>query len=118
MAQRLVRKICSHCKTSYVPTENERANLGGEAKELFRGTGCEMCLNSGYQGRHGIYELMPITHAVRQQILKSPESTQLQAVAMSEGMLTLRDHGKSLALQGVTSLEEIWRVTRATESEV
>jgi general secretion pathway protein E len=119
MAQRLVRKICSHCKTSYTPTDSERSNFkSGELLQLYRGSGCEMCLNSGFQGRHGIYELMPVTHAVRQQILKSPEATGLQAVAISEGMHTLRDHGKALALQVVTTLEEVWRVTRATESEV
>jgi general secretion pathway protein E len=118
MAQRLVRKICTHCKSSYSPTASERANFKhGENVLLYRGAGCQNCLNSGFQGRHGIYELMPITHAVRQQILKSPEATQIQTVAINEGMQTLRDHGKELARLGITTLEEVWRVTRAQESE-
>ncbi len=121
MAQRLVRRICPSCKIAYTPTPVERAQITFSSNDpasqvLYRGQGCSNCLNSGYQGRHGIYELMPITNAVRKQILKSPEATQIQNVAISEGMSTLRENGKNLVRQGITSLEEIWRVTRAEES--
>lgn len=120
MAQRLVRRICEHCKTAYEPTPIELANLKVTQKELpngvlYRGKGCANCLHSGFHGRHGIYELMPITGAVRKQILKSPESTQIQAVAMAEGMTSLRDNGCMLARSGLTTIEEVWRVTRGEE---
>ncbi|MBS0654282.1 MAG: type II secretion system ATPase GspE [Verrucomicrobia bacterium] len=117
MAQRLVRKICPLCKTSYTPTASERDTLKEiEANKLYKGAGCSSCLGSGYQGRHGVYELMPITNAVRKQILHSPEATQIQNVACAEGMMTLRSHSQSLALQGITTMEEVWRVTRAEET--
>lgn len=120
MAQRLVRKICPLCRTAYTPTASEQINLKMSPKEaentkLYRGTGCNACLGSGFQGRHGVYELMPITNAIRKQILKSPEATQIQNVAISEGMVTLRAHSQDLATQGITTLEEAWRVTRAEE---
>src|SRR5262249_53399491 len=123
MAQRLVRKICPACKTSYTPTESELNNLKITRKDLpggvlYKGMGCASCLHSGYLGRHGIYELMPITSNVRKQILKSPEASQLQQVASLDGMTTLRDSSRLLALQGITSTEEVWRVTRADEEAV
>ncbi|MBS0637031.1 MAG: type II/IV secretion system protein [Verrucomicrobia bacterium] len=120
MAQRLVRTICPACKTAYKPTASELANLKitpdmlPEGK-LYRGEGCPSCLGSGFQGRHGIYELMPLTPNVRKQVLKSPEATQIQATALEDGMMTLRECGRSLAIKGITTTEEVWRVTRAEE---
>jgi len=120
MAQRLVRKICPHCKTTYEPTPAELANIKATKNELkngmlYRGKGCSHCLNSGFHSRHGIYELMPVTSAIRKQILISPESSQLQLVAQAEGMQTLRDNGCALVKEGVTTIEEVWRVSRGEE---
>jgi general secretion pathway protein E len=120
MAQRLLRKICPHCKVAYVPTQSELNNLKVSIKDLpggvlYRGTGCANCMQSGFYGRHGIYELMPVSANVRKQILKSPESSQIQAVAIAEGMKTLRDSGLELVMQGITTIEEVWRVTRGEE---
>jgi len=120
MAQRLVRTICSACKAAYTPTQSELSNLKITQKMLpegvlFRGKGCPSCVGSGFQGRHGIYELMPISHHIRKQILKSPEATQIQAKAIEEGMNTLRENGCNLAIQGLTTTEEVWRVTRGEE---
>jgi general secretion pathway protein E len=120
MAQRLVRTICPACKTSYTPTASELANLkitSGMLPEgkLYRGKGCPSCVGSGFQGRHGIYELMPLTANVRKQVLKSPEATQIQATALEDGMTTLRECGRALAIKGLTTTEEVWRVTRAEE---
>lgn len=120
MAQRLVRKICSACKTPYEPTASELANLKCSQKELpggvlYRGAGCQQCLHSGFHGRHGVYELMPISANVRKQILKSPEATQIQTAAIQEGMTTLRDNGCELVKLGLTTIEEVWRVSRGEE---
>lgn len=120
MAQRLVRTICPACKTSYTPTASELSNLKITPDmlpdgKLYRGKGCTNCLGSGFQGRHGIYELMPLTANVRKQILKSPEATQIQAKALEDGMMTLRECGRALAIKGITTTEEVWRVTRAEE---
>lgn len=120
MAQRLVRTICANCKTSYIPTQSELSNLKITPQmlpdgKLYRGTGCANCLGSGFQGRHGVYELMPITPNVRKQILKSPEATQIQTKALEDGMTTLRESCRALALRGLTTTEEVWRVTRAEE---
>ena len=123
MAQRLVRRICPHCRYSYDPSESELANLQISKKDLpggvlNRGKGCHSCLNSGFQGRHGIYEIMPVTSSVRKQILQSPEATQIQKVAQQAGMKTLRDNGSILAMEGITTPEEIWRVTRGEEEVI
>lgn len=120
MAQRLVRTICPACKTPYTPTQSELSNLKITPQmlpngTLYRGKGCPSCVGSGFQGRHGIYELMPISHQIRKQILKSPEATQIQAKAVEEGMNTLRENGRNLAIQGLTTTEEVWRVTRGEE---
>ncbi len=120
MAQRLVRTICPSCKTAYTPTPSELANLKITPDmlpdgKLYRGKGCPSCVGSGFQGRHGIYELMPLTANVRKQVLKSPEATQIQATALEDGMMTLRECGRALAIKGITTTEEVWRVTRAEE---
>ncbi len=120
MAQRLVRKICDKCKSSYKPTKQELENLQVSPNDLientlWKGAGCPNCLGSGFQGRHGIYELMPIQTALKKQILHSPESSQIKKVAQDLGMTTLRDHGKMLASHGITTPEEVWRVTRGSD---
>ncbi|MDB6081501.1 MAG: ral secretion pathway protein [Chlamydiia bacterium] len=115
LAQRLVRKICPSCKIAYEPTATELANLGIAATQLYKGKGCPECLNSGFRGRHGIYELMPVTPSIRKQILKSPDSAELQQVALQHGMKTLRDHGKALILQGITTMSEVWRASKGED---
>jgi len=115
LAQRLVRKICPHCRVSYEPTSHELANLQIQAKELYKGQGCPDCLQSGFRGRLGIYELMSMTTSIKRQILKSPESTELQEIAIQGGMKTLRDHGKTLIQAGLTTMGEVWRATKGED---
>lgn len=121
LAQRLVRKICTNCKAAYDPTPAELVNLGlndetrSSSLKLYRGQGCNECLGSGFRGRHGIYELMIISNPIRKQILISPETTELQQIAMQNGMKTLRDHGKMLITSGITTLSEVWRVTKGED---
>jgi type II secretory ATPase GspE/PulE/Tfp pilus assembly ATPase PilB-like protein len=94
MAQRLVRKVCTACEGKKTPSP------------------CPQCLGSGFFGRHGMYELMRMSRALRQQIAKSPEAILLMDIAKTEGLQTLSEHGKELVKEGVTTAEEIWRVTR------
>lgn len=120
LAQRLVRKICTHCKTSYKPKKEQWVELGLTKEEdikLYRGKGCEHCYQTGYKGREGLYEFMPVTAKIKQQLLISADATKLQRIAVDEGMLSLRKEGMLLALAGVTSLEEVLRVSRQLDEE-
>jgi general secretion pathway protein E len=118
LAQRLVRTICSHCRVSYEPTPIECRDLGiATAQPFFRGQGCAHCFGLGYKGRHGIYELMPMSQAVKHQILKSADAVELREVALAEGMVPLRVNGADLVLRGMTTYAEVLRVTRGYEGE-
>ncbi len=117
VAQRLVRKICAACKTEYVPTDAElqESGLSRESLEkgvLFKGKGCSKCLDSGYLGRLGIYELMPVCHDIKEQLLKSANASALQSLALKKGMHSLLEQGSNLVISGTTTVEELMRVTR------
>ena len=113
IAQRLVRTICEKCKTSYVPTQAELDKLGVKTniESFCRGKGCSVCLNTGYYGRVGIYELLLITDEIRSLILAKTDANQIKAKATSAGMLTLREEGIQKIIEGLTTTEEIMRVT-------
>ncbi len=120
LAQRLVRRICSCCKESYIPSEREIYDLRLTKEEVgdlpfYKGKGCEQCYGSGYKGRHGIYELMTLNNALKEQLLKSADAHRLQELALAQGMSSLRREGSMLVLEGVTSSEEVLRVTRGCE---
>lgn len=122
LAQRLVRRICSECKTPYVPTEQEVKSMGLETKQLsqghlFYGKGCSICYGSGYKGRHGLYELMPVNNAIKKQIVKSPDAIELRRLGLQMGMMSLLEHGGELVREGVTTVAEVLRVTRGVEEE-
>lgn len=116
LAQRLVRTICPHCRESYMPTETECREIGLTTFETFyRGAGCSHCFGLGYKGRHGIYELMVMSHPIKQQILKSADAVRLREVALSHGMVPLRLSGAGLVACGITTSAEVLRVTRGYE---
>jgi general secretion pathway protein E len=118
LAQRLVRTICPHCSESYLPTHLECKELGIDSiQPFYRGRGCDQCFDLGYKGRHGIYELMAMNHAVKQQILKSADAVELREVALHQGMIPLRINGAQLVLRGITTSSEVLRVTRGYEGE-
>ncbi|MCE5318339.1 MAG: type II secretion system ATPase GspE [Parachlamydia sp.] len=121
-AQRLLRRICSECKRSYVPNDRELESLGVERKDLHegvlhQGAGCSVCFGSGYKGRHGVYEMMVVNNALKRQIVKSPDAVELRKIALESGMSTLLDHGKDLVLQGITTIAEVLRVTKGSEDK-
>ncbi len=117
LAQRLVRTICKNCRTSYSPSDRELADLGlsNEKLVLYRGEGCAECFNTGFKGRCGIYELMLMSGPLKRQLIQSADSNALQKIALAQGMRTLRQDGGRLVEQGVTSVTEVLRVTRACE---
>jgi len=120
LAQRLVRMICPFCKKGYTPSKNELEELDLLREELiedcfYKGEGCAHCFGSGYKGRHGIYELMNVTSAIKRQLLISADALELQKVALTSGMSSLRREGAHLIQKGITSTAEVLRVTRRIE---
>ena len=118
VAQRLVRVICPHCKEATKPTEADLLFLAEEGvqahevAELFHGRGCHHCGQSGSIGRTGIYELLPMTTAIKESIIKKLSAEGVRRRAMEEGVRTMRADGIRKVLAGVTTLEELARVTR------
>lgn len=120
LAQRLVRTLCTHCKTAYIPSDPELEELNLKRSQLnsdvlYKSEGCAHCFGSGYKGRHGIYELMMVTGPIKRQLLKSADAVELQRVALADGMMSLRSSGALLVLQGLTSTSEVLRVTRSCD---
>jgi len=117
LAQRLVREVCNECRESYEPDEESLNNIGitpemASGKTLYRGTGCPACLNTGYQGRTGIFELMSLDDSMKNLILKTSASNTLKRKAVKQGMVTLRENGVMKVLDGATTVEEVLRVTQ------
>lgn len=122
LAQRLVRRICPHCRESYRPTAAELEQIGLKPADLnsgvlYRGVGCEACGFSGFKGRHGIYELLPIRSHVQSLIASSPSSHCLLQAAKKEGLITLKEHGAHLVKTGITTISEVLRVAKKSECE-
>ena len=115
VAQRLVRRLCSHCRELVGITEEQARLLslavdGRLPSKLYRSRGCERCEGSGYRGRVGIYEILSLDSTIRQQILLDPSEEALWSAARQAGMKTLLEDGIAKAEQGMTSLEEVLRV--------
>ncbi len=108
LAQRLVRKICSGCKA---PAEVRMAP-DGESVQTYRGTGCETCFGSGYQGRVGIFELMELNDEIRRLIMRNEDAVQITDAARRNGMRNLREDGWLKVREGVTTADEVMRVTQ------
>jgi len=122
LAQRLVRRICPECKESYQPTSRELQSLGLKMEELphghlYRGKGCPYCYQTGFKGRQGIYELMPVNHAINKQIVQSPDAIEMRRVAIAEGMISLLHHGAELVKSGISTAAEVLRVARGIEEQ-
>jgi type IV pilus assembly protein PilB len=116
LAQRLVRKLCQHCKQPYEPSPNEKRQIerlagGGTVDQLFKPKGCARCRNLGYSGRIGIYELFVPDDQMFDLISNGASLNSLKAMANSQGMRTLRMDGLEKVKAGITTLEEVHRVT-------
>jgi len=115
MAQRLVRKICPDCKAPYTPTDKEMLllNLSPEErkKPFFAGKGCGKCRKTGYYGRTGIFEVMPVTKEIRKVIFDNGNQEQIRTVALSQNMKTLRVSAMEKLFEGVTTVKEVLKTT-------
>jgi type IV pilus assembly protein PilB len=116
MAQRLVRRICRNCKEELKLSDEAMTDLGMEpGTSVWKGRGCEKCNGTGYAGRQGLYEVMPITPEIRESILDRASTTDLRRIARRQGMLTLRDDGLLKVAKGVTTVEEVLRETAVAD---
>ena len=116
MAQRLVRKLCPKCKKKEKIHPEALRELGANADdsfEIYKAEGCPACSNTGYSGRTGLYEVMPISDAIREMILNRASASEIKEQAVREGMLTLRGDGIWKLKNGITSLEEVLRESAA-----
>ncbi|MBN2428950.1 MAG: type II secretion system ATPase GspE [Deltaproteobacteria bacterium] len=117
LAQRLVRRVCPHCRKESAPPaelvrELESEGLYSDQAVFFHGDGCKECMNIGYRGRTGLYELLVVDDEVRDLLLQKKDSATIKNSALRRGMKTLRTDGLKKALKGETSLEEVLRVTQ------
>jgi type II secretory ATPase GspE/PulE/Tfp pilus assembly ATPase PilB-like protein len=122
LGQRIVRKICDNCKEEYVPLpqilDEIKKTLGkifpqtqAEIK-LSHGKGCDQCAKSGYLGRIGIFEALPITPKIANLVLENSDSATIEKEAILEGMVTMKQDGYLKVLQGITTVEEVLRVAQ------
>lgn len=113
MAQRLVRRVCVHCKVEYSPGADELAfyrKAGGSSKTQFvRGAGCTFCAHTGYLGRIGVYELLKLTDDTKAMVIARAGRDSIREQAIADGMLTLREEGLRLVADDVTTISEIIR---------
>lgn len=125
LAQRIVRRICSYCKKAYEPPDEvqkninnilgdllPKANKEGKPIQLTKGEGCDECSQTGYLGRIAIFEVLKISHAINTMILKQATSKEIEKQAKLEGMITMEQDGYLKALDGITTVEEIIRVSQ------
>ena len=128
VGQRVARKICPHCKKSYIPTpevvEEVRVVLGkllaplrqGSAEQapimFFKGEGCNECVNTGYLGRVGIFEVLPVSEKIGRLILEHAPASEIEKQAVEEGMITMKQDGYLKVVDGLTSLDEVLRVAQ------
>jgi general secretion pathway protein E len=122
VAQRLIRVLCPKCKEAYTPDDESLVNLGIDKKKLdrhlfYRRKGCAACMNTGYRGRTAIFEILILDDPLKRLILKTSDANQIQDEAMKRGMTNLLVDGARKVLEGTTTIEEVFRVTRILKRE-
>jgi len=120
LAQRLVRRLCTACREAYVPSDAELADMQLSRAEvsqhtIYRAKGCDTCSNLGYNGRLGIYEFMQTYDEIKPLVLRNADAGTIKRKAMDLGMRTLRDDGVAKVLKGVTTFDEVLRVTQVDD---
>ena len=116
LAQRLVRRICPHCREPYKPSDEMSEFLrlqGFEGTEIYHGKGCDRCRRTGHAGRLGIYELLIMDDSMRDLVTRNPNVTELRKLCRERGLVTLRQDGFAKVLKGQTTIDEILRVTES-----
>jgi type IV pilus assembly protein PilB len=122
LAQRLVRVICDRCNQplEYSPEVLKQAGITAEmltGAKLMKGEGCNHCNRSGYRGRIAVYEIMRLTSAIRELIFQNASTAKIRDLAIEQGMTTLYQDGLQKVVDGITTLEEVYRVTKRTEQD-
>jgi general secretion pathway protein E len=117
LAQRLVRVVCDECKEAYIADEESLDSIGitpemAAGRNIYRGMGCSSCLNTGYRGRTGIFELMILDDSIKNLILKTSDANAIKRQAIDQGMFSLRQDGAQKVLDGISTIEEVFRVTQ------
>lgn len=119
IAQRLVRRICPNCSTAYIPSDDEKEFLNLDKcdnnTKLYKGRGCELCRGTGYKGRLAVHEVMKVGSEIRQAIYNGESSDVLRDIAVKNGMITIRENTKRLVLKGVTTFDEMLRISYSEE---
>ena len=114
LAQRLVRKICQHCREEQIPSDEMREFLamhGFAENKIFQGKGCDRCRKTGYSGRLGLFELLIMDDGLRDMVTRNPDVNQLRKLCRERGLVTLRDDGFDKVVKGATTIDEVLRVT-------
>jgi type IV pilus assembly protein PilB len=116
LAQRLARKICADCRVDHFEEPEALRDIGFSPEQiasakLVKGAGCKTCNNTGYKGRVALYEVMRFNESLKEIVLQGGSTAELKAAAIRNGMITLRASGIRKVLAGVTSTEEVTRVT-------
>ncbi len=114
LGQRLVRRICKGCREEYTPDPGDVPSdfTVEPGMKLYRGAGCRDCRNTGYRGRMGIFELLTVTDELREMIVKRRSATEILVVAREQGLKIMREDGWAKVLKGMTTVEEVVRVTK------
>ncbi|MDO9042186.1 MAG: type II secretion system ATPase GspE [Desulfocapsaceae bacterium] len=116
LAQRLVRIICPHCKEAYTPDPEAWIRLGitpeDATQQAYKGRGCAKCHHTGYKGRCGIFELLLMDREMKHLILQTANANEIKELAIKNGMITLRHDGAMKVFQGITTIEEVYRVSK------
>ena len=113
IAQRMVRRICTNCRTPCEPSVEEQMAYDKEMDKqpatFYRGTGCNLCANTGYRGRTGLFELLAMSEEIRRMLLSNASAADIRAQALQEGMITMKRDGMQKVKDGITSMSEVMR---------
>jgi general secretion pathway protein E len=113
IAQRMVRRICTHCRTTYRPSAEEQQafnkELEAEGTTFYTGTGCNLCANTGYRGRIGIFECLVMSEEIRRMLRNHASAADIKAQAIAEGMVTMKRDGMLKVKEGTTTISEVLR---------
>jgi type II secretory ATPase GspE/PulE/Tfp pilus assembly ATPase PilB-like protein len=120
IGQRILRKICSHCRVAFTPApevvDSFKNTLGAmmptKGVQMYKGNGCAECANTGYQGRTGIYEALVVTEKLSRLVLERASSSEIEKQSIADGMITMKQDGYLKVLEGITTLEEVLRVAQ------